>query len=58
MYFKATTTYPDDWAGHPENCEWFCPTHLPLTEGLTDLPAGEAMKLIRARLREATEQGA
>ncbi|MFI7006328.1 hypothetical protein [Streptomyces sp. NPDC050145] len=52
------TTYPDDWAGHPENCEWFCPAHLPLTEGLTHLPALEAMRLIQAKVRGTTNQEA
>ncbi|GAA3179103.1 MULTISPECIES: hypothetical protein [Streptomyces] len=53
MDFRPTQTYPDDWAGHPEHCVWFCPVHLPLTEGLTHLPAREALTRILARLREA-----
>ncbi|MFG3252731.1 hypothetical protein [Streptomyces sp. NPDC048172] len=57
VYFRSTVTYPDDWAGHPENAEWFCPTHLPLTEGLTHLPALDAMRLITAKLRGTTDQG-
>ncbi|MFJ2899447.1 AAA family ATPase [Streptomyces sp. NPDC087218] len=50
--FRPVQTYPDDWAGHPEHCEWFCPSHLPLTEGLTHLPAAEALAHIRANLRD------
>ncbi|TXS74512.1 hypothetical protein EAO76_16305 [Streptomyces sp. sk2.1] len=50
--FRPTRTYPDDWAGHPEHCEWFCPSHLPLTEGLTHLPAAEALARILANLRD------
>lgn len=55
--FRPTRTYPDDWAGHPDHCVWFCPSHLPLSEGLTHLPAGEALALILANLRETTDAG-
>ncbi|MYW65810.1 hypothetical protein GTY65_17365 [Streptomyces sp. SID8379] len=54
VHFRPTQTYPDDWAGHPEHCEWFCPSHLPLTKGLTHLPAAEALAHIQANLREST----
>ncbi len=54
--FRPTKTYPADWDGHPEHCVWFCPSHLPLTEGLTHLPASEALAHIRANLRQMTDQ--
>ncbi|HEY9329036.1 MAG TPA: hypothetical protein VIS09_12500 [Streptomyces sp.] len=57
MSFLPTTTYPDDWAGHPDHCVWFCPSHLPLSVGLTHLPALEALTRIQANLRETTDQG-
>ena len=53
--FRAVRTYPDDWAGHPENCVWYCPRHLPLTEGLTHLSVREAQPHIKARLRATGE---
>ncbi|MBL1096004.1 hypothetical protein [Streptomyces coffeae] len=56
VYFRPTVEYPDDWAGHPENAEWFCPTHLPLTEGLTDLTANEALKRIMARASSRSDE--
>lgn len=49
VYFRQTVEYDDDWVGHPENAEWFCNDHAPLTEGLTDLTAAEAMRRIRSR---------
>ncbi|MCR8574211.1 hypothetical protein [Streptomyces sp. Isolate_219] len=52
VYFRPTVDYPDGWTGHPENAEWFCAEHLPLTEGLTDLSALEATKQIRAQLTQ------
>lgn len=54
--FRPTETYPDDWAGHPAHCVWFCPSHLPLSEGLTHLPALEALARIQANLSETTDQ--
>lgn len=55
--FRPTRTYPQDWDGHPEHCEWFCPSHLHLTEGLTHLPAAEALTHIRTNLREMPHEG-
>ncbi|QKV97680.1 hypothetical protein HUT19_18620 [Streptomyces sp. NA02950] len=55
VYFRPTAEYPDDWAGHPENAEWFCPAHLPLTEGLTDLTAREALGRIHARVSSRSD---
>lgn len=54
--FRPTRTYPDDWAGHPAHCVWFCPSHLPLSEGLTHLPAMEALARIQATLRETADE--
>ncbi|MEV0009711.1 hypothetical protein AB0M10_24370 [Streptomyces sp. NPDC051840] len=55
--FRPARTYPEDWTGHPEHCVWFCSTHLPLAEGLTHLPALEALRQILANQRRKTEQG-
>ncbi|WP_411135825.1 hypothetical protein [Streptomyces sp. C10] len=52
VYFRPTVDYPDDWTGHPENAEWFCTEHLPLTEGLTNLSALEAIDRIRTQLTQ------
>lgn len=54
VYFRSTVDYPDDWTGHPENAEWFCTEHLPLTEGLTDLSALTAIDQIRTQLTQST----
>ncbi|WP_431772219.1 hypothetical protein [Streptomyces cucumeris] len=57
VYFRPTVQYEDGWTGHPENAEWFCAAHLPLTEGLTDLTVGEAWERIKARAAESGDEG-
>lgn len=50
VYFQGNFTYPVGWVGHPPNAVWFCTDHAPLAEGLTGLPAGEALEEIRQRM--------
>ncbi|WP_406291631.1 hypothetical protein [Embleya sp. NBC_00896] len=47
MRFGPAVHHRPGWKGHPSNAVWFCSDHVPLTEGLIDLPVSAALERIR-----------